>query len=190
VSDANRRRVGAAVALAAGVVVPAALRSAPSVPTALAHAALLAGAIATAPGDPPDARRHARQWLRDAATVAVASACLALLWAARHPHALPAEASVVSLAPLLFGALAEEVVYRGWLPAAVAAATASRTAPATLSTIAFAFAHPGASDGTAFLGHVAAGSLLYALRGGDGSLLAPMLAHATYNAAVRLAGTR
>jgi membrane protease YdiL (CAAX protease family) len=167
------------------------MRAATVVPAALGPLLLCVALLAGATRGTDARRGRCRAWLRDSAMVLVVTTALAAHWMVRHPRSVPAAGTILALLVLTIGAVVEEVVYRGWLLERIAAATPARLIPALLSTLAFAAAHPITAEGSdptaRFLSHAVAGALFCALRGRDGTLVAPMLAHTTYNAAVHLA---
>lgn len=178
------RIVGACVAT---IAVPALLRTVGVLPPPVVHASVLAACLVAA-----RARGRAggtpRGWLRDTALTLGAACLLSVAWRGQQHGTATDRELLAPFAAVLLGAVAEEVVYRGWLPSRIAGATRSRVAPALLSSLAFALAHPVAGAPASWPGHALAGGSFFALRGRDGSLVAPMLAHSAYNALVRFAG--
>ncbi len=160
--------------IVAAVTLPALLRrSMPDAPVlpALLYALLMALAVGAARVVLPWER-----WCIEAARAAGVVFLLAAIWDLRSPgDRLDPVAS--ALAPLLVGAVVEEIIFRGALPALVAPRAAM-----LVSSVAFGVAHPVAP-----VGHAAAGALFFLLRGRDGSLVAPVLAHLAYNGAVLVA---
>lgn len=195
------RRYTPALAVATAIVVPAALRQLPGAGSehlVLAVAAALT--LGSRSGD-PRVQHPCRRWFGDCVLAGATVLALTLVWSSRRTAALEPGA-VIALSLLLASALAEEVVYRGWIPKML-----SRGVPdgrpggmaglrewirtAVLSSLVFAAAHPAAmgphADNANALRHFAVGLALFALRGRDGSIVAPALAHAGYNAALTLA---
>ncbi len=191
-------RVAMAVAT---VVAPAILRTLPGAGSEhLVLAVASALALGARSGD-TGVRHRCRRWLRDCVLSGAAVLALTLVWSSRRTAALEPGA-VIALSLLLASALAEEVVYRGWIPQALSpaspappsCATEARrewTRTAVLSSLVFAAAHPAAlgpdADIANVVRHFGVGLSLFALRGRDGSIVAPALAHTGYNAAVTLA---
>lgn len=142
---------------------------------------------------------NSRAWMRGAVRFVLAGVPLVVLLSARTSSATPlidgARAQWLMLTALL-PALTEELAFRGLLTETVSAAVAELVgrvrvrAGVTLVVVSltFALAHGGitrpALGWSLIAARFAAGLVFGSLAFGDRSLLAPMLAHAMYDAAV------
>ena len=171
----------------AAILTPPLLRAVPweALPRHLVFAAVVAGVAALATrGDPGMERRlRWREWTHDVTRAVAVFVTLAFLCVARLPgETISARGFAVILA-LLVPAIVEESVFRALLARLVT----RRTAP-WITSAAFALAHLdvpfGAGAAAGLLAHAVAGFAFFSLKASDGSLVAPTLAHAAYNAAV------